>query len=51
MSAATATRFREMHGPVQLYNAFASFAWRQDRFRQSVALNLNNAFDKFYLNT
>ena len=51
VSAATATRFREMHGPVQLYNAFARYAWRQSRFRQSVALNLNNLFDKFYLNT
>lgn len=51
VSAQTATRFRELHGPVQLYNAFASYAWRQGRCRHSVALNSNNLFDKFYLNT
>ena len=50
VSAATATRFREFHSPYQLVNAFASYTWRQGRFRQSVSLNGNNVFDKFYLN-
>jgi iron complex outermembrane receptor protein len=50
VSAATATRRREFHSPYQLVNAFASYAWKQGRFRHSVALNGNNVFDKFYLN-
>jgi iron complex outermembrane receptor protein len=50
VSAATATRSREFHSPYQLVNAFASYVWRQDRFRHSVSLNGNNVFDKFYLN-
>ncbi|MFM1747971.1 MAG: hypothetical protein RLZZ188_1637, partial [Verrucomicrobiota bacterium] len=50
VSAATATRTREFHSPYQLVNVFGSYAWRQGRFRHSVALNGNNVFDKFYLN-
>jgi outer membrane receptor protein involved in Fe transport len=50
VSAATAARLREFHAPVQLYNAFASYTWRQGRFRQTLALNANNLFDKFYVN-
>ena len=50
VSAGTATRLRESHSPVQLSNAFASYTWKQSRFRQTLALNLNNVFDKFYIN-
>jgi len=50
VSAATATRAREFHSPYQLVNAFISYTWKRERFRQTVAFNGNNVFDKFYLN-
>ncbi|MBI5689032.1 MAG: TonB-dependent receptor [Verrucomicrobia bacterium] len=50
VSAATAARAREFHSPYQLVNAFASYTWRQGRFRHTLALNGGNLFDKFYLN-
>lgn len=50
VSAATATRAREFHSPYQLVNVFASYTWKQGRFRHTLALNGNNVFDKFYLN-
>ena len=46
----TAARGREFHSPYQLVNAFASYTWKRERFRHTVALNGNNVFDKFYLN-
>lgn len=51
INAATATRAREQHAPVQLYGAFASYGWKTGRFRHSLSFNLLNAFDKFYLNS
>lgn len=50
VSAGTATRLREFHSPYQLVNAFASYTWKQGRFRQTLAFNASNVFDKFYLN-
>lgn len=35
---------------IQLYNVFVSYEWKQAAYRHSVNLNVQNAFDKFYLN-
>lgn len=50
VSAATATRAREFHSPYQLVNAFASYSWKRDRFRHSLALSGGNVFNEIYLN-
>lgn len=35
---------------IALANVFVSYEWKRDRYRHSVNLNVQNAFDKFYLN-
>lgn len=51
ISAGTSTRARELHSPVQLYGGFVGYSWKTGRFRHSTNLNIQNAFDKFYLNS
>lgn len=46
----SATRFRQVHPSVVLHNVFAGYTWRAPaRWSHSVALNVQNLFDKFYL--
>ncbi|HEU5078548.1 MAG TPA: TonB-dependent receptor plug domain-containing protein [Opitutaceae bacterium] len=51
INAATATRAREEHGPVQLYGGFVAYSWKTGHFRHTLSANVLNVFDKFYLNS
>lgn len=46
---ATATRLYEEGAPRQIYAAFVSYAWKQNRYRHTLQFNANNLFDKFYI--
>lgn len=46
---ATATRRYEEGAPKQIYSAFVSYGWRTGRCFNTLRLNANNVFDKFYI--
>ena len=45
----SATRFRQVHPAVTLHNAFVGYSWRAARWGHSVALNIQNLTDEYYL--
>ncbi len=48
-NAGSATRFRQIHPAVTLYNAFIGYRWSSGALRHNVALNGFNLSDKTYL--
>lgn len=49
-NAGSATRFRQVHPSVTLYNAFVGYTWRTgQKWRHNVSLNGLNLTDEYYL--
>jgi outer membrane receptor protein involved in Fe transport len=49
VSEATATAYKIENPSVQLWNAFVQYQWKIGRYRMSLAYNIKNAFNHFYV--
>lgn len=50
VNSGSATRFRQIHPSLTLYNAFISYRWKMaKRFSNSVSVNGLNLFDEYYV--